>query len=75
MSKIFENLYLGSWKEASNRQWLKRNKITHVLCAAAELTKAFPSEFTYKHIFGRDVPGFNLYRYFDEIADFIHEGL
>jgi atypical dual specificity phosphatase len=71
MSKIMEGLYLGSWKEAKNINWLKKNKITHILCAAAELGKPFPGEFIYKHIFGRDVPGFNLYRYFDEIADFI----
>lgn len=74
MSLIEENLYLGSFKEASSLKWLHANGITHILNTGIELENCFPRNFVYKHIHAQDHEEYNLYIHFDEIADFIDEG-
>ena len=56
MSHIHKGLYIGNWWDAQNLNFLQKNGITHVLCAAAELHPVYPSHFRYKHVKGNDVP-------------------
>lgn len=75
MSKIKEGLYIGNWRDAQNRAFLVNQKITHVLCAAAELRPVFPKEYHYLHINAQDSLYFNLKKDFERAADFIYEAL
>lgn len=74
ITKLNDNLYLGSIEDASNYKKLKSLGITHILNVAVEIPNFFEPHFIYKKINGQDVPKFQLSKYFDEIADFIHEG-
>lgn len=74
MSKITNKIYLGNWFDAQNINFLKRNKISHILCCAGELRPMFPNYFEYKHIRANDHPAFNLSVHLDSAADFIHSG-
>lgn len=75
MSRILPNLYLGSWDQARDFKWLVNNKITHILNTAGELENLFTPKFVYKHTPCRDINGYCIRIYFDEMADFIHEAL
>jgi predicted protein tyrosine phosphatase len=61
--------------DAKNLALLKRHNITHVLTVAAELKPCFPSSFTYMHIMAHDRKDYQLSKYFDIMADFIHESI
>lgn len=75
MSKIAKKIYLGNWFDAQNMNFLKRSKISHILCCSAELRPMFPSHFEYKHIRANDHPAFNLSIHFDSAANFIHNAI
>ena len=66
---------MGNYKDAGDLRFLTSHRVTHILCSAAELTPLFPGRFKYKHVVADDVPYFNLSRYFDGAADFIHDAM
>jgi protein-tyrosine phosphatase len=74
MSLIIDGLYVGSFAEASNKEWLQENNISHILNLAKELPEYFPSEFAYKKIPLEDLPTCKMNRHFSEIFRFIDEG-
>jgi hypothetical protein len=74
ITKLNDNLYLGSIEDASNYKKLKTLGITHILNVATEIPNFFEPHFIYKKISAQDTPKFQLSKYFDEIADFINEG-
>jgi len=75
MSKIFERLYIGGWREAADIKWLKKNKITHILCAANDLQPAFTQRFTNKHLPLTMQENFNALPHLDDGANFIMRSL
>jgi len=75
MSKIFDQLFLGSYQDARNQSFLQRNKVTHVVTVGAELKVLYPKLFKYLYIAAHDMPQYKLNVYFDQIADFIHNAI
>ena len=71
MSRIYSNIWLSGWEEAADKKWLKENKITHILVAAAELEPEFPKKFIYKHLPLVLKYNFDLFPYQDSAADWI----
>ncbi len=47
MSLIIEGLYLGDYRHASSRSWLKENGMTHIVNCAVEHKNYFPNDFIY----------------------------
>ncbi len=72
MSRILNNLFLGSYGDAKNQSLLMNSGITHIVTVGAELKTAYPRSFKYLYIPAYDSPDYKLIVYFDEIADFIH---
>jgi hypothetical protein len=70
-SKITDNIYISDFPSACNKDKLKEDGITHILCAILGLDPIFPDDFSYKNIHVRDVNHENLNKYFDESVDFI----
>jgi len=75
MSQIFENLYLGSYKDARDQSFLNSQNITHIVTVGAELKTLYPKQFDYLYVPAKDHFRFKLDDYFDEIADYIHKAL
>ena len=75
MSKILDNLFLGSYQDAKNEKFLKKNGITHIVTVGVELQALFPKLFKYLYVPAYDSPGYKLSVYFDQIADFIHNAI
>jgi len=75
MSRIQDNLYLGSYEDAKNRRLLHSQKITHIVTVGIELKTIYPESFKYLYIPAYDSPDYKLIVYFDEIADFIHNAI
>ncbi len=75
MSQIFENLYLGSYRDAKDKTFLTSQKITHIVTVGYELKTPYPSLFEYLYIPAKDHSQWRLDDYFDDIADFIHKAL
>ena len=73
VSKINNNLYLGSIEDAFDANKLSSLQITHILNMAHEIPNFHDDKFTYKKINGRDIPAFQMHRHFEEVADFIHQ--
>ena len=75
MSKIHGKVYLGTYVEASDKKWIKHNKITHVLVCASEIKPFFANskKLHYKVMPMIVVDTFNPIPYFDEAADFISQ--
>jgi len=75
MSRILDNLYLGSYADAKNQVFLKKNNITHIVTVGAELKTPYLDSYKYLYIAAMDSPDFKLKIYFDQIAEFIHEAI
>jgi len=75
MSRILNNLFLGSYGDAKNQSLLMGQGITHIVTVGAELKAAYPRSFKYLYIPAYDTPDYKLIVYFDEIADFIHNAV
>lgn len=75
MTKVLKKIFLGSYKDANDLNFLTRSKISHILCAAGELKTVFPLRFKYHKIWVGDVPSSNMTRTFEKAHSFIEEGL
>jgi len=54
MSKITDNIWIGSYKDSCNEAFLEKNKITHILCCAKDF-QGLPenldkTKYTYERI-------------------------
>ena len=72
MSYILDNLFLGDAEDAHNIKFLQQNQISHILIVAAECEPSYPKSFIYMHVKAEDSESFQLIKYFDMMADFIH---
>jgi protein phosphatase slingshot len=70
-SRIFDNLYLGSEWNASNKSELQRNGVRAVLNMAIEISNFFEGDFGYMHVMIHDEPHENILQYFDRTYRFI----
>jgi hypothetical protein len=73
--EIIENVYIGSFAAAENKESLINLGITHIIVAASSLKKNFPEEYNYMHLDILDSPEVNISKHFEETGNFIHECL
>lgn len=71
MSQVYYNIWLGGYEEGEDKEWLLKNKITHILLCAAELSPKFPKKIKYLQLPVLSKENFDLYPYLDQGADYI----
>ena len=69
--KYIPGLYVGSYMPASNKEWLQKEQITHILVVSEQIAEYFPGEFTYKRIKVFDVPESDLFSHFNDSNEWI----
>ncbi len=72
-SQIFPWLYLGSYRNACDKEDLKDLNITYILNCATECYDYYPNDFHYCHLQINDLPSFNLIPYLNKAINFIEE--
>lgn len=75
MSKIFEQIYLGSAKEASDEEWLNQHHITHIVNCAKEVKVYFPGKYSYMNLLLDDIPQQSLYGVLEKSFDYIRDAI
>jgi protein-tyrosine phosphatase len=75
ITKILDNLYLGSSDDERNLHLLLSLRITHIVTVGRELVPTYSSHFQYLHIKADDDEKFKLDQYFDQMADFINNAM
>ena len=60
ISKITNELYVGNLSTSTNKQLLKDQGITHVICIMSEPAKHYLKDFKYLYIHAYDIPEFDL---------------
>lgn len=75
MSRVHGKIFLGTYVEASDKTFLKTNRITHILICATEIQAFFENnkKYNYKKFPMIVVDNFNPFPYFDEAADYIKD--
>lgn len=71
--QIIENLFIGSFAAAGNKEALQANNITHIVVAASGHQQKFPDNFKYMTLTILDSPEEDIKKYFDETGVFIDE--
>ena len=71
MSQIQEGLFLGTWENAKDKQFLNSNNISHIIITAPAVQRFFPLDFNYKTLPLLDTDKFDPYPFFDQAADYI----
>lgn len=74
MSRITPTIFLGGYQHAMDRDWLKRNQITHILNCTVEHPNYFTSLFKYLKLGLMDNLEQDLYRSLESAYRFILEG-
>lgn len=72
-SRILPWLYLGSYRNASDKTDLKRLGINYVLNCAIECFSHYNKEIRYKHLKLNDLPTFNILPFLDRAVEFLQE--
>lgn len=75
MSKITEQLYLGSIIEASDKNWLQNHHISHIINAAKELDNYFPRDYAYLRLNLNDDMSQSLYEVLEKTYQFIWKAI
>ena len=73
--EIVENIYIGSFAAADNKDALVNIGITHVIVAASSLKMNFPEEYKYIHLDILDSPEVDISKHFEITGNFIDECL
>ncbi len=73
--QVVDNLYIGDFASACNREELKKMGFTHIVTAIMGVDAMFPTDFNYKTVNVCDHTQASIHTYFDESADFIHQAL
>jgi hypothetical protein len=73
--EIIENLYIGSFAAADNKETLVNHGITHIIVAASSLKKKFIDSFNYMHLDILDSPEVPIRKHFEDTGLFIEECL
>ena len=72
-SKILDWLYLGSYRNACDKQEIKDLGINYVLNCAVECMESFPPGVKYCHLKLSDSPNFRIINYLDKATTFINQ--
>ena len=72
-SKIFDWLFLGSYRNAIDKQEIKDLEINYVLNCAVECLESFPAGVKYCHLKINDMPSFKILPFLDKASFFIHQ--
>ena len=75
VNQITENLFIGDFPSACNRDELIKLGITHVVTAIVGVPEMFPENFKYKLVDVCDNTSTDLYKYFDDCSQFIDEAI
>ena len=73
--KITDNIYLGDFESACNKDELSKLGITHVVTVILAVDAMYPQDFKYKTIDICDQTSANIYKYFDDCSDFIDDAI
>lgn len=72
--EILDNIFIGSFAAAQNKDELKNNNITHILNAASIVKNFYPEEFVYLKLENLlDSPESDIKQYFHKCIDFIKD--
>jgi protein tyrosine phosphatase len=71
ISKITDNLYISDICSAMNKDKLKEEGITDILCTILGVYPIYPDEFKYKNIHVRDTEEEDIEKYFEECGEYI----
>jgi atypical dual specificity phosphatase len=72
-TEIFRWLFLGTFENACDINELKRIRVTHILNCASECKNTkLPSNIKELHLNINDYEGFEIFDYFDEANEFLH---
>ena len=71
MSKITEQVYLGSSLEARDKNWLKSKYITHIVNCTTEHPNYHPDEFNYLKLSLLDTPNQSIYHVLEKTFEYI----
>lgn len=74
VDNIIENIYVGNYAAALDKEVLKLLGITHILVSANNLKEYYPDEYTYKTIPLYDSEYTKIAKYFSESNEFIDLG-
>ena len=76
MQAVVPGIYISGWKPASEKKYLKTNKITHII-VAVDTSNAirFPNDFKYLNIKCDDNTSQNMTKFFKETNEFINNAL
>ena len=72
-SKILDWLYLGSYRNACDKQGIKDLGINYVLNCAIECKESFPPGIKYCHLKLSDSPNFRIINFLDKASNFINQ--
>ena len=72
-SKIFNWLFLGSYRNACDKQEIKDIGINYVLNCAIECMESFPAGVKYCHIKLNDLPSFKILPHLEKATSFINQ--
>ena len=72
-SKIFNWLYLGSYRNACDKQEIRDIGINYVLNCAIECMESFPVGVKYCHLKLNDMPSFRIIPYLEKATSFINQ--
>ena len=72
-SKILDWLFLGSYRNACDKQEIKNLGINYVLNCASECMESFPPGVKYCHLKLNDSPNFRIINYLDKATAFINQ--
>ncbi len=75
MSKITEQLYIGSINETSDKKWLDDHFVTHIVNCAVEIKNFFPNKYNYLRLDLYDSPEQSLYQTFEPTYKFIKNAI
>lgn len=71
MGNVLPWLWVGADRHAADETLLKRNHITHLLVAGAELKPRFQHSFSYKHVHAEDVPSYPINNHFAQVVTYL----
>ncbi len=72
-SKVFDWLFLGSYRNACDRKEIKDLGINYVLNCAVECLESFPNNVKYCHLKLNDMPSFKILPHLERATSFINQ--
>ena len=75
VDQIINNVYIGDFASACNKQELLKLGITHIVTVIVGVDAMYPESFKYLTVSVCDQQQADIYKYFDDCSDFIHEAI